>query len=381
MEEFTMNHQVEHNVAVLNWAAAEGHQTETISQERLGQAKAAYTTRAIPTGVIATLLSGDLVPEPGDLMLARVTRIRQHTRIELGSGRRAQLFPDDEVVVCYGNRYAPDQFEALVPDDLGPCHLVAAGGVAARVLSRHGAMKAPTEIMPIGLLGDQHGCRINLADWALPKVSRERLHPGPFTVAVVGTAMNAGKTTTAAALIRGLARSGLKVGAAKVTGTGAGLDAWLMTDSGATRVVDFTDAGYASTYRVPLRELEDIVLTLTGHLQEMGVDAIVLEVADGLLQDETAALVASPIFAATVDGVIFAAGDAMGAAGGIAWLQRHGLRTIGVSGLLSASPLALREAARVTEVPAFTRDQLSSSGVMARLSGRAWSNYDRKMVI
>ena len=41
---------------------------------------------------------------------------------------------------------------------------------------------------------------------------------------VAGTAMNAGKTTAAARLIKGLQRAGLRVGAAKVTGTGAGGD-------------------------------------------------------------------------------------------------------------------------------------------------------------
>jgi hypothetical protein len=42
----------------------------------------------------------------------------------------------DAIIVAYGHRYAPDQFEAYVPEDLGPCHLVAGGGVAAREAER-----------------------------------------------------------------------------------------------------------------------------------------------------------------------------------------------------------------------------------------------------
>ena len=57
----------------------------------------------------------DAEPQPGDLVLARVTRVGQHQHIEQVTGRRAKLWQDDEIIVAYGNRYAPDQFEAFVP--------------------------------------------------------------------------------------------------------------------------------------------------------------------------------------------------------------------------------------------------------------------------
>lgn len=333
---------------------------------RVARAKAAYTTRRVPTERMATLLTGDITPHSGDLVLARVKRIRQHTRIELGSGRRSRLYVGDEVVVCYANRYAPDQFEAVVPSNLGACHLVAAGGVAARCLSRSAKVKAPTELEPIGLLGDAEGRRINLSEHAVEPVRGQQ--PRPFTVAVVGTSMNAGKTTSAASLIHGMTRSGLKVGAAKITGTGAGGDVWFMTDAGAHTVVDFTDAGFASTYMASPREVEGILERLTAHLQAQGVDAVVLEVADGLYQEETAALLGSRRFAEVVDGVVFAAGDAMGAAAGSQWLRRHGLPVLAVTGALTASPLAAREAARATGLPVLDLDALTDSGVTALLA-------------
>ncbi|GET40337.1 hypothetical protein [Microseira wollei] len=87
-------------------------------------------------------------------MLVRVDEIGQHERLEQGDGRKGIIFPGDELVLCYGNRYAPDQFEAEVPEDLSPCHLAAAGGIAAKVLSQHVDMEMPTAITPIGLLGD-----------------------------------------------------------------------------------------------------------------------------------------------------------------------------------------------------------------------------------
>ena len=43
------------------------------------------------------------------------------------------------------------------------------------------------------------------------------------------------------------------------TGTGAGIDVWLMSDAGADMVLDFTDAGFASTHRLSGAELETIL--------------------------------------------------------------------------------------------------------------------------
>ena len=111
-----------------------------VEPRRLRRAKAAYTTRFVARSIAARasegygVLSGsDVVPRPGDVVMARVEHIGQHKAVELPDGRRATLFEGDDVIVAYGNRYAPDQFEAEVPGDLGPTDLVAAGGVAASV--------------------------------------------------------------------------------------------------------------------------------------------------------------------------------------------------------------------------------------------------------
>ena len=345
-------------------ARGESH-IATLAPERLSMAKTAYTARSVPQELICTLIEGDLKPSPGDLVLARVEKIGQHTRLELGTGRKAPLFTGDEIVVCYGHRYAPDQFEAMVPDSLEPCHLVAAGGIAATMLSRHSKKKMPTRIVPLGLLGDKQGRVINLSAWSLPPLAP--VHPLPLTLASVGTAMNAGKTTSAAYLIRGLVNAGLKVGAAKLTGTGAGGDVWLMRDAGASVVYDFTNAGHASTHRLSVQRLEDITSLLTAHLQAADVDIIVLEVADGLYQEETAALLESRTFRDTVDGVLFCAGDAMGAAMGVEWLRQRKLPVFAVSGALTASPLACREAQRACGLPTLDLERLANEHIYTEI--------------
>ena len=216
-------------------------------ETRLSRAKRAYTTRRVPQGDLVRLLSDSSnVPRAGDLVLARVEKIGKHANLELTDGRRCALFVGDEIIVTYASRYAPDQFEAYVPDHLATCHLVAGGGVAAEVAAKHDAVAGATEITPLGLIASAKGERVNLAQHALPPSTVPRARPS--TIASVGTSMNAGKTTSAAYLIRGLTRAGLRVGAAKITGTGSGHDPWLMRDAGALYVLDFTDAGYASTH-------------------------------------------------------------------------------------------------------------------------------------
>lgn len=49
-----------------------------------------------------------------------------------------------------------------------------------------------------------------------------------------------------------------------------------------------------------------------------GCDIAVMEVADGLYQRETAALIADPWFRDRISGLVFACGDAVAAAGGVA---------------------------------------------------------------
>ncbi|MFV0524630.1 MAG: DUF1611 domain-containing protein [Acidimicrobiales bacterium] len=344
---------------------------EELSTPRLLGAQPAFTTRRVPlqdgrhdwTG--STLLSGSVRPRPGDLVLAELTRAGHHRKLELPTGRRSPMVEGGEIIVAYGDRYAPDQFEGEVPADLGPTNLVASGGVAADVVSRHGGTRRPTEITPIGLLADASGVPLNLRDFALPPLVST---PGrPPVITVFGTSMNAGKTTAVASLVSGLVAAGERAGGTKVTGTGSGNDFWSMVDAGAHRVLDFTDAGLASTYKVPIPILEKVVGHLVDHLAAADCTVVVMEVADGIYQLETAQLLRSPAFLDSVDGIIFAAGDAAGAVAGVAEIQALGLDVLAVTGAFTRSPLAIREVEAHCPVPVLTRPELVSAEVARQL--------------
>ena len=340
---------------------------ERENTELLLEASIAYSVRRVPREAMRCLVT-ICQPQAGDLVLGQVTEIGHHKRLHLADGGKRNLFVGDLVVIAYADRYAPNQFEAFVPPDLRDCHLVAAGGIAGTVVEKHARIRrTPTRLRPLGLISaDPEAPPLNVAGWALPPISA-----GPHgripTIVVVGTSMDSGKTTTAAYLVHGLRRYGLDVGYAKVTGTGAAGDPGLLRDAGASPVLDFTDVGYAATYRLSPAVIESLFRDLIAHEEAAGVDAIVLEIADGLLQAETAALLESESFRSLTDGVLFAAGESMGAAAGSDWLRAKGLPLRGISGRLSASPLQVREATDATGLPVYGLSDLDDPATAAKV--------------
>lgn len=337
---------------------------ERISPRRISAAKKGFATRRVDLGDVVHLLR-DHPPSAGDLVIAEIRSIGHHPRLEDPHGRRIELHIGDTIIVAFGARYAPDQFDGIVPPNLDPCDLLAAGGIAGKVIARHSATKPATQIVPLGLLGDRDAQVINLSRYALKRP--KAVGRAPLTVGVVGTSMNSGKTRAASALIRGLSRAGLRVGAAKLTGTGAGGDLWSMLDAGAEPVLDFTDVGYATTHQADGSELLGNAIDLLDHLCAAAPDVIVFEVADGLLQRETSLLLNSPELQARIDGLLFTAGDSLGAVAGIRWLTERNLPVLGFSGLVTASPLGMAEAEQATGMPSYTLNQLGDAQFAPKL--------------
>jgi len=354
-------------------ATAPGRAPDDV-RARIERAKHAFSTRAVGAHLRRAgsvgLLTGDHVPRAGEVVLARVTKVGHHKRLESPVSRRQILFPGDEIVVAYGSRYAADQFLAMVPGDLGPAHLAAAGGLASRVLEQHSAVGSPTEIEPIGVIRDEHG-PVTLARAASHQVQRpvsalaDRPGRRVPVLAVLGTSMNSGKSTVLAHLAHGLAAAGLRVAAGKATGTGAGNDVGLFLDAGAHRVLDFTDFGHPSTFQLDVEEVRDLFLSMADELAGGAArpDVVLLEIADGVYQGETARLLADPEVGAVVDRVVFAAGDALGAVGGVGALTNLGRAPSVVSGVVTSSPLATAEARRALDVPVVSTFDLTDAEV------------------
>lgn len=322
--------------------------------------KPGYVTRIIPEGTQLSVVNRDKQPERGDLIVARVSVLGVHNHIEDPHGRRARLFDGDLIAGAYGDRYATDFYEGYVTTD-PQAHLLTAGGLVGRVASAHDARGKPTELEVLGLLATLDGRPLSLNDFATPPPPHAL---PPFgTVAVVGSGMNSGKTTSVVSTIRGLAKAGLTVGAGKVTGSGSGKDRWAYVDAGAAVVTDFLDFGMSSTFGYPLDRLSATMIAIRDYLAGAGADVVVLEIADGILQGETAWLL--PRLHGVADAVLFAAVDALSARSGVQILNQHRLPVRAVSGVLSRSPLACREVE--LDIPIMTTADLAGGAVTSLL--------------
>jgi hypothetical protein len=80
----------------------------------------------------------------------------------------------------------------------------------------------------------------------------------------------------------------------------------------------------------------------------------VVELADGVLQRETAMLLASPEVQSRIHRLIFCAGDALGCVGGIRVLrEKFGLVPDAISGIVSSAPLGRAELEEYSSIPVF----------------------------
>lgn len=332
--------------------------------------KWAFAARRIPRDLAAGIDPDVAAARAGDLILGRVTSVGQHSRIQLVEGRPSTMYPGDLIAMPCGARYAPDQFEGLAEIDPEGCDMLAGGGCLGRMVVRHDKMKAPTRVHPLGRLTDAAGRVLNTGDFALPQAAQAADIP---LIVVVGTSMNSGKTTATVALTHGLMRAGFAVAALKGTGTGSFGDVNEYADAGAAFVGDFTDAGMVTTYLEPMERVKAGIDALLAEAQARGATVAVMEIADGIFQKETAALLADPGFVARMSGCIFACGDAVAAVGGVAVLAGQGLRLLCLTGLLSCSPLASAEARAMTGVAIVTRgglmDPAVASGLLAQAQG------------
>jgi len=72
-----------------------------------------------------------------------------------------------------------------------------------------------------------------------------------------------------------------------------------------------------------------------------------------------------------VDGMIFCASDAMGAACGFDWLRRKEYAVLALAGILTRSPLQAREAMQVTGIPVLSRMELADPITASKLAQEA----------
>ncbi|HZY57092.1 MAG TPA: hypothetical protein VFE09_04765, partial [Rubrobacteraceae bacterium] len=260
------------------------------------------------------------------------------------------------------------------------CDLFSVGGVCGEVASQHVSMVDPTHLRIVGLVSDEHGRPINQRAFGLPSHAvGDRLETSAEVILMVGSSMNSGKTTTAGTLARALSRANFSVAAAKITGTAAGKDGRFYEACGARPVLDFTSAGYPSTYMLGLEELLGVYESILGNLRAANPDYIILEIADGVLQRETHMMLGSEAIRDSVDHVFFAASDSLSAESGVRLVREYGLPLRATAGSVTQSPLASREAEEALGMPCMGIERIMDGSLKEVLgTGRAleWSTRD-----
>ena len=323
--------------------------------------KESWVTRRMPHDLTIDWESVREHPRIGDILLCEVVQTSLHGRLETRRGDRAQLYAGDLVICAVGSRYATALLEG-VGDISGPrADLLSASGVCGRVIERSDKTARPTELTVLAQAWS-NDVPLSLRSFCLDPVDSGGSEPA--WILVVGSAMDSGKTTACTTLINGLVRQGLRVGAAKLTGTASCRDVNSFRDAGADPVLDFLDCGWPSTAGCSTDELASIARTLTGTLKLSGVDACVIEIADGLLQPETEALIDHLRSTLSVTGVILTVRESLAAVAGVERLAARGLKVSAVSGVASSSPLACREIELATGLPCVRTSELGSAAAL-----------------
>lgn len=311
---------------------------------------------ALSPGQVKFYDSSDKSPQPGDVVYGAVSRIGQHSSLENAYGRIHMIHDGTKAIFVFGNRYAPDYYEGLVPEKMtDDADLIARSGMIGIVQTKNSMIKDPTKIKLFGYVCDKTGSIVNTRNFPLIEPRRKiKKTPRAKMILVCGTSMNSGKSLAAAACCWALTSMGCKVRASKVTGTASLKDILHMNDSGAHPYADFSYLGYPSTYLLSKEELLGIFNTLDLKYANNAKNYWVVEFADGIIQRETAMLLNSPDVISRIHKFIFCANDAFGAIGGLRTLkERFNLVPNALSGVCSSSPLHVRELSAFTDIPVF----------------------------
>lgn len=291
------------------------------------------------------------------MVYGEIVTIGQHKSLENSHGRIHTIYQGTRAVFVFGNRYAPDYYEGLIPETqhFDQLDLMARSGVVGKVLSKSDKVIAPTIVKPLGYACDADGNVLNSRNFNLiiPK-SAQKKKPRAKLILTIGTAMNSGKSAAATACVYALYANKKEVRASKVTGTASLKDILMMNDAGASQFSDFTFLGYPSTYMIKEEEVLDIFNKLDLKYANNKDNYWVVEFADGINQRETAMLLRHPDVRERIHKLIFCAADAFGAIGGLEVLRtKFDLVPDAISGVCSSSPLHIRELSQYTDIPVF----------------------------
>ncbi len=218
----------------------------------------------------------------GDIVVVEALEEKSvYDQIELITGRMAKIGKGDVIAGTIGARRALKGFVGHAPASARPgeiLHILNLGGVIGVCTSANRDYGEPLKARYLGP-AVRDGRPINIAEGAIPPAATLRCDK-PI-VLVAGTCMNAGKTRAACEIIARLHHAGYRLGAIKASGVACLKDTLNMEDHGAIDSLSFLDAGVPST--AGFEDLAPIAKALVNEMARKPVDAIVMELGDGII--------------------------------------------------------------------------------------------------
>jgi len=237
------------------------------------------------------IVGDEIIAQEGYVLAVRIlTDKSSYNTIEDLSGRMVSLRKGDVLAGVLGTRRALRGYAGVVPETLAvgdTIDVLNLGGILGKCISQNPEIGPPFQAEVLGSvlafpeLGDRVGRPAHIRDRGVPIA--DRLESPVPVVYIVGTCMNAGKTVAATELVRGLAFSGLKVAAAKLTGVSLMRDTLSMLDAGAVSALTFNDTGIASTHAGVTVTSTKGIFNRLANMKGNRPDVIVAELGDGIL--------------------------------------------------------------------------------------------------
>jgi hypothetical protein len=287
-------------------------------------------------------VSEDIPCEEGVLVAVEILNNKAtYNKLELTSGRMAQVKQGDIIVGALGHRKALFGYSGHLPDKLVPgdeINVLNIGGVLGICDSVNANFGQPFKGKVLGAvlkfekMGERTGVPARVGFDQLQQDAGLDTQGVPV-VAIAGTCMDSGKTAAACAIISRLRHLGLKVAAFKSTGVALQRDVLAMEDAGAFATSIFSDYGVVATTN---DNGPAVTRTMLNELtaSSPAPDVIVFELGDGILGAYgVEAILKDKEICKALSCLVLCANDPVGATGGVQLLKNDfGLDTHLVTG-------------------------------------------------
>ncbi len=303
----------------------------------------------------------DIPAQEGAVVVGRVRNLKTtYNKLEDLHGRMRHIRPGDLVAGVLGHRDALHGYVGHVPDVVRPgdiLNLLNLGGVIGLCTSANPDVGPPFELEILGAVMHYpiFGERVPKA--LVIERSPELDNPSlpermPAIAAVVGSSMNAGKTTAICEILRHFRKMGRAVAAAKVSGVSLLRDVLEMSDFGAVKVASFMDFGVITTSGDTTARVTKAVMR---SLAQEQVDMVILEFGDGLLGTYgVREALSDPDIRNSIKATVLCATDPVAAWGGVTLLrERFGITPCAVTGPATDNLGGSKAIEREFALPAF----------------------------